>query len=482
MSETITQYVSLSWVYWTLLGIYAVTILSIIGVIISENRNPIKSLAWVTILLVVPALGLVLYILFGRSIKNKRFITRRNRRKIKKHEPAKPFNASSSGLTDASCAQIKQGQSLAGAPFYPDNNAEIFADGRQKFEALFEDIRNARKYIYLQYYIIENDNIGNALSQLLIEKARQGVEVKIIYDHVGSFRTPRRFFKRLREAGIEVYPFFKVRFPLLGSRINWRNHRKICLIDGNVGYIGGMNVADRYIEGTRHGIWRDLHLRVTGPILRSLNHSFVTDWSFMGRPVPDAVASGSTVAGSQSTIGMQLLTSGPNGQWNNIGMQFLKAIGSAHHCIYIQTPYFLPTDGLQRALQAAALAKIDVRIMMPRRPDSRMLRYASASYISECLRAGIKIYLYDKGMLHSKAIIVDDEFASVGSTNFDFRSFEHNFESNLFIYSREFNARLKQRFYDDITDSTRVLPYDWKTRPLRQRILESLTRLLAPIL
>lgn len=473
----------ISWIYWGLVVIYAVTILSIIAIVVSENRNPVKSLAWVTVLLVVPAIGLLLYFLFGRSLRNKRFITRSNRRKLKKHEPARPFiPAHHVSLSDSSCQQIKLGQSLVGAPFYNNNTAEIFDNGTDKFAALKEDIRNARHYIYLQYYIFENDNIGSEIADMLIEKASEGIEIKVIYDHVGSFKTRKRFFKRMRRAGIEAYPFFKVKFPFFGSRINWRNHRKIVIIDGVTGYIGGMNIADRYITGGKFSSWRDIHLRVRGPIVRSLNHSFATDWNFMGRPVPDGKALGNIPESNLPKVGAQLVTSGPTGQWSNVGLLFLKAIGNAQKSIYIQTPYFLPTEGLLKALQAAALSKIDVRVMIPRRSDSDMLRFASASYIGECLRSGIKIYLYDKGMLHSKMVIVDDEFVTIGSTNFDFRSFEHNFESNLFIYSREFNEQAKKQFLSDQADSIRVLPYDWKKRPLILKAIESVTRLFSPIL
>lgn len=475
-------HLSLSWIYWVLVVAYVISIFSVIGVILSENRNPVKSLAWVTVLLVVPALGLVLYFLFGRSLRNKRFISRRNRRKLKKHEPAKSFNPAKSHLDQASCQQIKLGQSLVSAPYYDGNQAVMFNNGIDKFDALIKDIKSAKQFIYIQYYIIDDDTTGNLLADTLISKAAQGVEIKIIYDHVGSFKTHRRFFNRLRKAGIEAYPFFKVRFPFFGSRINWRNHRKICIIDGKIGYLGGMNIADRYLTGGKFPFWRDLHLRVTGPILRSLIHSFDTDWTFMGRNIPDGTAQHVSPDPTMPVLGMQLITSGPTNHWSNVGLVFLKAIGNAKRCIYIQTPYFLPTEGLLRALQAAALSKIDVRIILPRYPDSNMLRYASASYIAECLRAGIKIYLYEKGMLHSKMLIVDDEFVTIGSTNFDFRSFEHNFESNLFIYSKEFNQQASDQFFLDLNDSTRVLPYDWKRRPRMQKALESFTRLFSPIL
>lgn len=481
MSETINQYINMTWVYWALWIVYGVTIVSVVLVVLSENRNPVKSLAWITVLLLLPAVGLILYFLFGRSIKNKRFISRRNRRRLKKHEQAKAFDAAASGLSVENAQQVRLGQSLMGAPYYGDNNARIFDNGKEKFDMLFQDLRHAKRFIYLQYYIFEDDKIGNALADILIAKAKSGVKVKVIYDHLGNIKVKRRFYRRMREAGVEIYPFFKISLLHLGARINWRNHRKLCLIDGRIGYIGGMNVADRYIDGGKFDVWRDIHLRVTGPILRSFNHSFCYDWNFMGRPIPDDFAS-VDVKPSSAGIGMQLITSGPTGQWGNISLVFLKAIGNAKRSIYLQTPYFLPTEGLLRALQAAALSKIDVRVMMPRRADSSVLRSASFSYIKECLRAGIKVYLYEPGMLHGKVIIVDDDFVTVGSTNFDFRSFEHNFEANLFIYSKEFNAAMTDIFMRDLEDSTRVLPYDWDHRPRLDKMKQSVMRLLSPIL
>lgn len=471
----------MTWVYWALMIAYGVTIISVVLVVLSENRNPVKSLAWITVLLLLPAVGLVLYFLFGRSIKNKRFISKRNRRRLKKHEQAKAFDAKASGLSVENSQQVKLGQSLMGAPYYNNNSARIFDNGKDKFDMLFQDLRRARHFIYLQYYIFEDDRIGTALADILISKAKAGVKVKVIYDHLGNLRVKRKFYRRMREAGVEVYPFFKVSLFHLGARINWRNHRKLCLIDGRVGYLGGMNVADRYITGGKFDVWRDIHLRVTGPILRSFNHSFCYDWNFMGRPIPEDFAEIKEKV-PEGNVGMQLITSGPTGQWGNIALVFLKAIGNAKKSIYIQTPYFLPTEGLLRALQAAALSKIDVRVMIPRKSDSALLRHASFSYIKDCLRAGIKVYLYEPGMLHGKVIIVDDDFCTVGSTNFDFRSFEHNFESNLFIYSKDFNERMTDIFMRDLDDCTRVLPYDWDHRPRFDKMKQSVMRLFSPIL
>lgn len=476
-----TDYINMTWVYWVLTAAYAVTVFSTMVIMLSENRNPVKSLAWVTVLLTLPALGLILYFLFGRSFKNKRYISRRNRRKLKKHEPAKAFNPDSTALSEESRRMILLGQSLIGSPYYQDNSAKFFSSGREKFESLLRDIAGAKKFIYLEYYILASDSTGYRLADALIERARAGVEVKIIYDHVGSFRTGRKFFKRMRREGIEAYPFMKVHFPLLGTRVNWRNHRKIAIIDGETGYVGGMNIADRYIDGGKHGCWHDGHLRVKGPILHSLLHQFAADWNFMGRPLPGGIAIADPKPQPEKW-GMQFITSGPVGQWASIAMEFQEAIGGAKKSVWLQTPYFLPNEGLLKALQTASLAKVDVRVMIPMKSDSALLRYASFSYIRECLQAGIKIYLYKPGMLHSKMLLVDDEMVTVGSTNFDFRSFEHNFESNMFVYSGEFNAEMRRHFISDIESCERVLSYHWARRSRKSKILESVTRIFAPIL
>lgn len=476
------DYINTTWIWWFLVIAYAIVILGVIAVVISENRNPVKSLAWVTVLLVVPAIGLILYIFFGRNIQSKRIISRRNRRKLKRLEDHVKVDATKIQQSPLIAQNITLAHALQGSRFYEGNRIELYNNGKDKFDALLEDIARATNYINLEYYIIENDAIGNRVANLLIQKASEGVKIRLIYDSVGSFKTPKKFFKRLKQAGIEAYPFFEVVFPPFGTRVNWRNHRKIAVIDGVVGYIGGMNIADRYITGGKlFDVWRDLHLRITGPGVAALQQAFAIDWNFMGQPLIEDGVSPLAIK-SAPTAGIQLLTGGPINQWMNLTLMFQKAISTARRSVFLQTPYFLPTEGLLHALQIAALSKIDVRIMLPRRSDSDMLRWASFSYIQECLRAGIKVYLYEKGMLHSKAIIIDDDFCTVGSTNFDFRSFEHNFEANLLIYSKEFNERMRKQFLDDQKDCVRVNSMRWQKRPYMEKALESIMRLFAPIL
>ncbi len=473
------EYVHQPWLYATLSATYVLSIITVIFVILGENRNPVKSLAWVTILILLPAIGLVLYFFFGRNIKNKRMISRRNKRRLRRAVKLPKAPKRPKELSPQSEQLARLTEALVDCPYFSGNKVEVFSSGAEKFEALKADLLAAKKSINLQYYIFENDTIGHEIAEILKQKAAEGVKVRVIYDHVGSFHVASDFFKSLNNAGVEAYPFFKVTFVAVGSKVNWRNHRKIVVIDGSVGYIGGMNIADRYIDGgKRFNIWRDCHLRIEGPAIAALHFSFARDWNFMGRELleesPNCQPAGS--------IGIQAVTGGPMNQWNTLGQIFLHAITNAKKRIWVQTPYFLPPDYLVKALQNASLSGVDVRIMLPRCSDSKILSYASRSYFTECLRAGIKFYLFEPGMLHSKVMIIDNDLATVGSTNFDFRSFEHNFEGNLLLFSEEFNAQMSAIFLRDQENSVRLTADYWRQRPALQKISESVLRLLAPIL
>ena len=466
--------------------LYGITAVAIVGVVVSENRNPVKTLAWITVLVLLPVAGIVLYIFFGRSLKHVRMISRKKRRKLIKRDDIKHLMLSQSAAHDELPIKwqqmIKLVNNIQGSPYLANNEVQIFTNGRDKFESYKRDLLLARNYIHIQYYIIENDNIGNEIATILKQKVQEGVKVRVLYDHVGSFHFDMSYFKKLRRAGVDVYPFMKITFPEFANRINWRNHRKITVIDGEVGYIGGMNIADRYVTGGKMGHWRDTHLRVKGDVVAAMQVSFAIDWNFMKRELIEESVPVVDPASISDPVGVQLVTGGPTSQWGNMAFVFQKAIENARKSIYIQTPYFLPSDSLLKALQVAALSKVDVRLMIPRKPDSFLLRYASYSYVKQCLDAGIKIYFYEPGMLHAKVVVIDDEFVTTGSTNFDFRSFEHNFEGNLLLYSKDFNQRMTRIMHDDMMRSTRISLRAWRRRSMWQKALESLTRLFGPLL
>lgn len=470
------------WIYTVLIIVYIFTVVSSIVVVLSENRNPIKSLAWVTVLLFLPVIGLVFYLFFGRNIKSRHRLSRHNKRKLLHRIAMRTVSVNDLNLNPANRQIIKLAQTVSDTPVTVGNEITVFTKGSEKFESLKRDLLSARHFILLQYYIFTDDNIGHEIADILIKKAHEGVNVKVIYDHVGSFSVQNNFFKRMRREGIDAQPFLRVTFPQLANRINWRNHRKIVVIDGLVGYIGGMNIADRYVAiHDNKPPWRDTHFRLRGAAVSALIYSFASDWSYMGRPLPrderDFIAQD-----IDNDVAIQLVTSGPDSKWPSIAMAYQKSISAARKRIFIQTPYFLPTDALLKELQAAALSSVDVRIMMPRHSDSRLLNLASYSYITECLRAGIKVYFYEEGMIHSKVMIIDDELTIGGSANFDFRSFEHNFESMLFVYDKQFNEQMRGIYFADLKMCSKLTLGKWRKRPLLQRALESVVRLFSPIL
>ncbi|MBD5231885.1 MAG: cardiolipin synthase [Bacteroidales bacterium] len=470
-------------IYYAAVAAYAISVLSCIVVVLSERRNPIKSLAWVIALIFLPVAGLVFYLFFGRSMRSVRLISRRNKRKLLSRQRAPEMGETLRSMPTDTQKLVSLAGQLTGNPLASATSVEIFTSGREKFKALERDILHARHSINLQYYIFSDDSTGHHIADLLMQKAREGVKVRVIYDHVGSFSVRTRFFTRMRKAGVEAHPFFRVTFPQFANRINFRNHRKLVIIDDRIGYIGGMNIADRYVNGEGRGrTWRDTHVRVEGEIVAAMLYQFSVDWNFLKEDQHILPLNPPERVEESVSIPAQLITSGPTDHWASIALLYQKAILSAHKSVYIQTPYFLPTDALLKALQTAALAHVDVRIMIPERSDSSLLRAASFSYINECLQAGIKVYLYKPGMLHAKTMTVDDELVSVGSTNFDFRSFEHNFEGNLLFYDKEVSRRFRDIFFADIKESTKLTLALWRRRRRSLRMAESIARLVSPIL
>lgn len=470
------------WLNISLLILYFVIVISCVVVVVSENKNPIRAISWTLALLFLPVIGVIFYLFFGRSLKGKAMVSRKVRRKLLERSRPKQNSFERAKLDPEQIRKIKLAHNLCHAHLDRNNSVEIFTDGQAKFERLKEDIRNAQEFIFIQYYIYSDDRLGNEITDLLAEKVKQGVRVKVLYDHVGSFSTRNKFFARMRSRGVDCHPFFRVTFRKLANRINWRNHRKIVVIDGSIGYIGGMNIADRYVEKSADGrIWRDTHLRVEGPVIESMLYSFSVDWNFL-RPDAEVQPLSARKYEDAGDVDMQLVTSGPIDKWNNLVLCFQQAIASARKRIYIQTPYFLPTDALLKALQGAALTGVDVRIMIPEQTDSVLLGYGSRSYIDDCLKAGVKVYLFTPGMLHAKTMIIDDDFVTTGSVNFDFRSFENNFEANLLIYSDRINRQMRDIFFQDLSVCRKLTLSTWRSRSRWNRFVEALVRLFSPIL
>ena len=319
------------------------------------------------------------------------------------------------------------------------------------------------------------------VSDALIKKAKEGVEIRLLYDDVGSWKVDHSFFERMREAGIETRGFLKVRFPMFTSKVNYRNHRKVVIIDGCVGFVGGMNIALRYLKGVSWGIWRDTHIRVEGSAVYGLQVSFLTDWYAADRSLITSSCYFPEISSNGESL-VQIVTSNPIGGMESIVQGLLIAITTSRKYFYIQTPYLLPTEPILMGLKTAALGGVDVRIMIPERSDSRIVHLASLSYLEELIKSGVKIYRYKKGFLHSKMMVSDDTLSTVGSTNMDFRSFEHNFEVNAFLYDRPSAQKMKSIFLDDQKDAELVSLKEWRMRPWYQKVAESVIRLFAPLL
>ena len=465
---------------YVFLAIYSITILGIILVIITDNRNPLKTLPWIIVLVLAPVVGLVFYFFFGQNLSKQRIISRRTRKRIsmqlvetdenRKTQIPEPYQ---------NLAKLLENSILA-VPLY-GSKITPYTDGESKMKALIEEIDRAKHHIHIQYYIFCDDETGNRLQKALIEKAREGVKVRILYDDVGCSGVKKKFFETMRQEGIEVHAFLHVRFPLFTSKINYRNHRKIVVIDGRVGFIGGMNIADRYVRGTGWGSWRDTHFRIEGSGAAGLQASFLSDWSATTKQRIDGADY--YPPSEQYTHGiMQIVPSGPFGKWRALLQAESYALTNARKRIWIQTPYYLPSEVLNSALQTAALAGIDVRLMLPARSDSKFVDLASHSYLDDMMKAGVKILFYKPGFLHSKLLIIDDGLTVIGSANMDFRSFEHNFEVNAFVYDPKFTTRMAAVFAEDAAHSHLLTPAEWFNRPRPKRWAESFMRLFAPLM
>ena len=458
-----------------------IIIIGTILVIVMDNRNPVKTLAWILVLIFLPVVGLVFYFFFGRSQRHERIIGKKVYGHLMKKPIAEYLSQPAARLPEDDKRIIDLFHNVNQSLPFEGNSIETFTSGDSFIQALLRELQQARQHIHIESYIFEDDAIGRMVRDVLIEKSRSGVEVRVIYDDVGCWHVPNRFFERMREAGIEVRSFLKVRFPHFTNKVNYRNHRKIIVIDGRAGFVGGMNLAERYVRGFSWGIWRDTHLMLKGKAVHGLQTAFLLDWYFVDRTLISAAKYFPKLDNPGTSL-VQIVTSEPVGPWREIMQGLVKAVSEARKYFYIQTPYFLPTEPMLVAMQTAALSGVDVRLMLPCRADSRLTHLASCSYLADVLRAGVKVYLYQKGFLHSKLMVSDDLLSTVGSTNMDFRSFEHNFEVNAFIYDTETALQMREIFLQDQRDCLPVSLKNWEKRSRSRKVAESTVRLLAPLL
>ena len=471
-------------------------------VIFSERRNPAVTWAWLMVIFLVPYFGFIFYLIIGIEGRKYRTFTSKYRQNQEWLEEIKAKNldglafmqsASNDGhivnfkeyLGTGHISDLLYLNYVSGGGYLTQNNhVDILADGETKFSQLLEDIENAENFIHIQYYIFRNDDLGRKIVAALAEKAAQGVEVCLLLDGMGNFTTPKRIFKPLIAAGGQLGIFLPPHFFFRG---NFQNHRKICVIDGKIGYIGGFNIGDEYMgKVARFGPWRDLHIRIYGNAAKELDLHFIMDWNFISQkrlieaddkyfPVIDEPE------GKDGCL-VQIVSGGPDTKWPNIYNGLSKMISEANQRIYIQTPYFAPDDNIFESIKIAALSGIDVRIIIPAHPDHPFVKWCSMSYLGELLKAGVKCFQYTEGFIHSKMLIIDDIITSVGTTNMDMRSFKLNFEINAFIYDHEQTELFVEQFYRDLKDSTEITEEAYQNRSWWQKVKEAFSRLLSPLL
>ena len=461
--------------------LYAITIISVIFVIISENRNPVKSGAWILMLIFLPVVGLILYFFIGQDFTKMHAYMRKKYDELDKGFLEKIEVMKEADYPKEYVNQINLLKNIQEVPLLGGNDLMFFSRAEDKFKQMFTDFEKAKKYIHLEYYAIGQDKLGNALKDLLIKKAKEGVEVRIIYDDWGCWRIRKGYFEEMRAAGIQVCTFSKVRIPLLTAKLNYRDHRKIAIIDGEIGYIGGMNATDRYIEGFKWGRWADTHCRVHGRGALELLSVFFSNWYYLSREHID-LEKYYPVVGNFGNTSMQIVCSGPTSPEPEIMHGMTQAFYGAKKSIFVQTPYFIPPESMGDALQAASIRGLDVRLMISKRSDLPLVQLASRSYIKEMLENGVKVYLYKEGFLHSKMMVIDGSLTLMGSANFDIRSFEENLEVEAFFYGEEAAAKPTKIFLDYQKDCEQVTLEEWEKRPLLSRLAESVMRLLAPLL
>ena len=472
------------YLHWLIFVLYVCVVLVTMVTVLMDNRQPAKTMAWVLVLIFIPVVGIVLYFFFGQNTRKEKFISQQSMDQLTKRSMLEFAEQQDLVLPEEHSVLIKLFASQNWALPFKNNEAGIFTDGYGFFHSLLKDIGRARDHVHIETYIICDDPLGRLVADALIDKAKAGVEVRFIYDDVGCWNVPSSFFERMRSAGIEVHAFMPVKFPAFTSKVNYRNHRKLCVIDGRVGYIGGMNIAIRYVKGDGRRLWRDTHLRIKGRAVYGIQRAFLVDWYFVDRtlishrryyPTQDVAVDNDCI--------MQIVTSSPVSKWPEMMQGYVRILLEAKHYVYMETPYFLPTEPVMFAMRTAALAGVDVRLMVPLHSDAKFVEWASRSYVQEAVDSGVEVYLYKDGFNHSKLLVSDDTLSTCGSTNIDFRSFDNNFESNVFIYDNAMALRIKAVF---MKDTSRCVKYEDYMRSRRlsftHRLWESLVRMFSPLM
>lgn len=479
--------------WWVLLTINFIIVFITAGYELMHFREPVKSISLIFALFVLPVIGLLVYYFFAQEFRKSKLFNRKKLydQKIIKHwEDKLMLNKKDLVNLNQECVNQKIKlvhllQNNQKKPVTFLNKVRVLINGENKFSALFEDIKKAQDHIHIEYYIFNSGRIGNRLILLLCEKAEEGVKVRVSYDYVAS-RLSSKAVKKMKSCGIEIYPFMPVWFPNLTRKLNYRNHRKMAIIDGNIGFIGGINICDEYVNFEENPqekmFWRDTHLRIEGHAVKSLQAQFLLNFNFIsGKELKIKDSFFPKIDLTENTA-VQIAASGPDTDWQNIMEAILTAINTADKYIYITTPYFIPNNQILTALCMASRIGVEVKIIIPEKGDSVIARYATNSYIEKLLESGVQVFHYHKGMVHAKTMVVDGVLTSIGSCNLDNRSFDINFEINAFLYDKEVAGEMTEVYNIDLKETTELTINEWMQRPALEKIREALARLWAPLL
>ncbi len=472
--------------------IFAITIIMIILILVLENSSPVHTLAWIMVLIFIPVLGFVFYLFFGRNWRKIKLFHRKEAqdthalKSIAKSYPVISNTYLEHGLEHKLHRLLKNNSK---AILTNHNEVELISDTAIAFAAICDGIKSARHHVHVEYFSIAADSTGNYLKDLLIEKAKEGVQVRFLYDDVACWKLPRKFKRELREAGVKFEPFMPVWIPLLNSRMNYRNHRKLVIVDGYQAYLGGLNIGDKYLgKDPYYGYWRDSLAIFRGECIISLQAIFLADWYFVTKErLIDAehfenYVQRDKICEVTEVSPVQVVASGPDTHHANILQLYFSAIANAQHSIRINTPYLILNESLLMALKTAAISGVKVQIIVPQKADHAIVFWGSRSYFQELLEVGVEIYEYTRGFMHAKILILDDEILGVGTANMDLRSFNHNFELTAMAYNDELVDKASDAFSQDLAFSRRIVLEDFEKRGLIQRSKESICRLFSPLL
>ena len=461
--------------------------------ILLNTEMPSKALGYLLLVISFPIVGVIIYLSVGLNYRKKKLYQKKlvidQLEYPKLEEEVQTLSLNNLHENKNKIGNFYQLASFSKDKSFTSNNniATVLINGETKFPDLFESLKQAKHHIHIEYYIYENDTIGNQLAQILIDKVKEGVEVRFIYDDFGSRSIRKNIVRKLREAGVEAYPFYKIRLIMLANRMNYRNHRKIVVIDGTQGYIGGINVSDKYINnGDKEKLhWRDTHLKIIGASVINLQSIFLADWNFCANQKIPYSTDYFPERNKTKEFGnhlVQIISSGPDSKYPKIKYTLIQAILSAKKEIFITTPYFIPDKSFLDAINIVALSGIEVKILLPSKSDSFIVNTTSQSNFQELLDVGVKIYNYDKGFIHAKTMICDQKIAIIGTANLDNRSFDLNFEINAIVYDEQIAQEQKIMFEKDLAFSTEIEQEKWAKRPLYKKVIERVLRLFSSLM